>query len=254
MNKITQKDFLQRLKNCDSLIMKELYSQWKNWIYKEFKTYEHNENLILIKGNDNYEVDMFIFNYDDCVELLNKYKDDCNCSKLCVSIKGELVEQLNKYYGFRCFERIGISEQINDKNIKLLTKENSNGVLELCDKLSKQGNFSKGEAESLKYYIENIDDYSKNSKAYGYFKEGILIGFVILNHYSTLHYSMLVEIGVLEEYRRLGIATKLSKFVLSKYPNEKYLYQAAHLNKASIDFSKSLGFEFVGVRELMIKG
>lgn len=34
MNRITHKEFLQRLKNSDSTIMKELYSQWKSWLYK----------------------------------------------------------------------------------------------------------------------------------------------------------------------------------------------------------------------------
>ena len=30
MNRITHKEFLKRLKNSDSTIMKELYTQWKN--------------------------------------------------------------------------------------------------------------------------------------------------------------------------------------------------------------------------------
>ena len=81
----------------------------------------------------------------------------------------------------------------------------------------------------------------------------MLIGFVMLLHDSILHYSHLSVIGVLEEYRRNGIGTKLSKFVLSKYPNDKFHYQVAHLNKASIGLVTSLGFKFAGVRELMIK-
>ena len=76
MNRITHKEFLQRLKNSSSTIMKELYSQWKSWLYNEFKAYEHNENLLLIKGKDKYEVNMFIFNYDSCQELLKKYRDN----------------------------------------------------------------------------------------------------------------------------------------------------------------------------------
>ena len=54
--------------------------------------------------------------------------------------------------------------------------------------------------------------------------------------------------------QRLGIGTELSQFVLSKYPNEKYHYQVAHSNKASIGLATSLGFKFTGVRELVIKG
>ena len=254
MNRITHKEFLQRLKNSDSTIMKELYSQWKSWLYNEFKAYEHNENLLLIKGKDKYEVNMFIFNYDSCQELLKKYRDDSTCAKLSASIIGELPEELNMYYGWRCFERIGINEKIVDDNIKLLTKENKNNVFELCNKLLKQGNFSSYVADDLQDYIENINEKNYNStKAYGYYKDKMLIGFVMLLHDSILHYSHLSVIGVLEECRRNGIGTKLSKFVLSQYSNEKYHYQVAHLNKASIGLVTSLGFRFAGVRELMIK-
>lgn len=255
MNRITHKEFLKRLKNSDSTIMKELYSQWKSWLYNEFKAYEHNENLLLIKGKDKYEVNMFVFNYDSCQELLEKYRDDSTCTMLCISLIGELPEELNKYHGWRCFEGIGINERIADDNIRLLTKENKNDVYEFCNKLLKQGNFSSHVAEDLQDYIENIDDKSlKNKKVFGYYKEGLLIGFVIADNFSTLHYSHLSLIGVLEEYRRNGIGTKLSKFVLSKYPNDKFHYQVAHLNKASIGLVTSLGFKFAGVRELMIKG
>ena len=86
------------------------------------------------------------------------------------------------------------------------------------------------------------------------YKDAMLIGFVMLLHDSILHYSHLSVIGVLEEYRRNGIGTKLSKFVLSKYPNEKYHYQVSHTNKASIGLVTSLGFKFAGARELIIKG
>ena len=255
MNSITQKEFLQRLKNSGSTIMKELYSQWKSWLYNEFKAYEHNENLLLIKGKDKYEVNMFIFNYDSCQELLKKYRDDSTCTMLCVSIIGELPEELNKYHGWRCFEGIGINERIADDNIKLLTKENKNDVYEFCNKLLKQGNFSSHVAEDLQDYIENVDDKSlKNKKAFGYYKDEMIIGFVMLLHDSLLHYSHLSVIGVLEEYRRNGIGTKLSKFVLSKYPNDKFHYQVAHLNKASIGLVTSLVFKFAGTRELIIKG
>lgn len=254
MNRITHREFLQRLKNSDSTIMKELYTQWKNWLYNEFKAYEHNENLLLIKGKDKYEVNMFIFNYDSCQELLKKYRDDSTCTMLCISLIGELPEELNKYHGWRCFEGIGINERIADDNIKLLTKENKNNVYEFCNKLLKQGNFSSHVAEDLQDYIENVDDKSiKNKKVFGYYKEGLLIGFVIADHFSTLHYSHLSLIGVLEEYRRNGIGTKLSKFVLSKYPNNKIHYQVAHTNKESIGLVTSLGFKFAGARELMIK-
>ena len=255
MNRITHKEFLKRLKNSDSTIMKELYTQWKSWLYNEFKAYEHNENLLLIKGKDKYEVNMFIFNYDSCQELLKKYRDDSTCTMLCISLIGELPEELNEYHGWRCFEGIGINERIADDNIKLLTKENKNDVREFCNKLLKQGNFSSHVAEDLQDYIENVDDKSfKNKKAFGYYKEGLLIGFVIADHFSTLHYSHLSLIGVLEEYRRNGIGTKLSKFVLSKYPNDKFHYQVALLNNASIGLATSLGFKFAGARELMIKG
>ena len=173
---------------------------------------------------------------------------------LCISLIGELPEELNKYHGWRCFEGIGINERIADDNIRLLTKENKNDVYEFCNKLLKQGNYSSHVADDLQDYIENIDDKSlKNKKVFGYYKEGLLIGFVIADHFSTLHYSHLSLIGVLEEYRRNGIGTKLSKFVLSKYPNEKYHYQVSHTNKASIGLVTSLGFKFAGTRELMIK-
>ena len=56
MNRITHKEFLQRLKHSGSTIMKELYSQWKSWLYNEFKAYEHNENLLLIKGKDKAKI------------------------------------------------------------------------------------------------------------------------------------------------------------------------------------------------------
>ena len=254
MNRITHKEFLKRLKNSGSTIMKELYIQWKSWLYNEFKAYEHNENLLLIKGKDKYEVNMFIFNYDSCQELLKKYRDDSTCTMLCISLIGELPEELNKYYGWRCFEGIGINERIADDNIKLLTKENKNDVHEFCNKLLKQGNFSSHVAEDLQDYIENVDDKSlKNKKVFGYYKEGLLIGFVIADYFSTLYYSHLSLIGVLEEYRRNGIGTKLSKFVLGKYPNNKIHYQVSHLNEASIGLATSLGFNFAGVRELMIK-
>ena len=107
--------------------------------------------------------------------------------------------------------------------------------------------------ETLQYYIDNIEEFKKH-KTYGYYKDEMLVGFVMLLHDSVLHYSHLSDIGVLEEYRRLGIGTELSQFVLSKYPNEKYHYQVIHLNKASIGLATSLGFKFSGVRELMIKG
>ena len=123
MNRITHKEFLKRLKNSDSTIMKELYTQWKSWLYNEFRAYEYNGNLLLIKGKDNYKINMLIFNYDSGKELLKKYKDDNNCTELCVSLIGELPEELNKYYGFRCFERTGINENIVDNNIRILTKD-----------------------------------------------------------------------------------------------------------------------------------
>jgi len=252
MNRITHKEFLKRLKNSDSTIMKELYTQWKSWLYNEFKAYEHNENLLLIKGKDKYEVNMFIFNYDSCQELLKKYKDDSTCTMLCISLIGELPEELNKYYGFRCYERVGIDEKIIDTNVKLLTKDTSKEITEFCNKISKD-HFSRDEAETLQYYIENIEEFKKH-KVYGYYDNEMLIGFVMLLHDPVLHYSHLSDIGVLKEYRRLGIGTKLSQFVLSLYPNEKYHYQVSHLNKASIGLATSLGFKFAGVRELIIKG
>ena len=255
MNRITHKEFLKRLKNSDSTIMKEQYSQWKSWLYSEFKAYDYNGSLLLIRGKDKYEVYMFIFNYEDCFQLLNKYKDDSNCTNLCISLIGKLPEELNKYYGWRCFEGKGINERIADDNIRLLTKENKNEVYELCNKLLKQGNFSSGVADDLQDYIENINDKNyKATKAYGYYKDKMLIGFVMLLHDSILYYSHLSVIGVLEEYRRSGIGTRLSKFVLSKYPNEKYHYQVAHSNKSSIGLVTSLGFKSVGVRDLYIKG
>lgn len=254
MNRITHKQFLQKLKNSDSTIIKELYSQWKNWLYDEYAAYEYNENLLLIEGKDKYKVDMFIFNYDSCKELLKKYKNDNNCTDLCVSLIGKLPEELDKYYGWRCFERIGINERMVYDNIKLLTKEDKNDVFELCNRLLKQGNFSSGVADDLQSYIENEDDKNlKNKKTYGYYNGDMLIGFVIIDHFPSIHYSHLSTIGVLEEYRRNGIGTKLSKFVLSLYPDEKYHYQASHLNKASIRLAISLGFKFAGVRELIIK-
>ncbi len=48
MNRITHKQFLQKLKKSDSTIIKELYSQWRNWLYDEYAAYEYNENLLLI--------------------------------------------------------------------------------------------------------------------------------------------------------------------------------------------------------------
>ena len=69
MNRITQKEFLYRLKNSTSLIMKELYSQYRYWINNDYKIYEHNENLLLISGKDKYEVNMFIFTLESCYEL-----------------------------------------------------------------------------------------------------------------------------------------------------------------------------------------
>lgn len=251
MNRITHKEFLKRLKNSDSTIMKELYTQWKSWLYNEFKAYEYNENLILINGKDKYRVNMFIFNYDNCIELLKKYKDDYNCTDLCVSLIGEIPEELNKYYGFRCFERLGVTGEIKDNNIRLLTKDSVGETIEFCNKLS-QDNFSKDEAETLQYYIENIEEFKKY-KTYGYYKDEMLIGFVMLLHDSSLHYSHLSDIGVLQEFRRLGIGAKLGRFVMSLYPNEKYHYQLSHLNKASIGLATSLGFNLVGVRELIIK-
>lgn len=252
MNRITHKEFLKRLKNSDSTIMKELYSQWKSYLYNEFKAYEHNENLLLIKGKEQYEVNMFILNYDSCKDLLKKYRDDVNCTELYASIIDELPEKLNKNYGFRCFEKLGVNKKITDNNIKLLTKDNTVEVIEFCNKLSND-NFSNDEAETLQYYIENIEEFKKY-KVYGYFKNELLIGFVMLLHDSILYYSHLSDIAVLKEYRRLGIGTKLSQFVLSLYPNEKYHYQVSHLNKASIGLASSLGFKFAGVRELIIKG
>lgn len=253
MNRITHKEFLNKLKNSDNTLMKELYSQWKNWLYNEYKAYEHNENLILLKGKDKYEVNIFILNYKDYQELLNKYKDDINCISIYVSLIGYLPEELDKYCGFRCYQRIGINEIIIDNNIKLLTENNKLEITEFCNKLSKQGRISKEEAETLQYYIENINEFRKY-KTYGYYKDKVLIGFVMHFHDAILKYSHISDIGVLKEYRRLGIGTKLSNFVLSKYPNEKYHYQVNHLNKESIGLSKKLGFEFAGVRELMIKG
>ena len=232
--------------------MKELYTQWKSWLYNEFRAYEYNGNLLLIKGKDNYKINMLIFNYDSGKELLKKYKDDNNCTELCVSLIGELPEELNKYYGFRCFERTGINENIVDNNIRILTKDNALEVTEFCNKLSKD-QLSSNEAETLQYYIENIEELKKY-KTYGYYKDEMLIGFVMHLHDSALHYSHLSDIGVLEECRRLGVGTKLSQFVLSLYPNEKYHYQVSHLNKASIGQVTSLEFKFAGVRELMIKG
>ena len=252
MNRITHKEFLQRLKNSGSTIMKELYSQWKSWLYNEFKAYEHNENLLLIKGKDKFEVNMFIFNYDGCQELLKKYRDDSNCTMLCVSIIGELPEELHKYYGFRCYERLGIDEKIIDNNIKLLTKNDKPEIIEFCNRLSKQGCHSEYEDETLQYYIENIEKFKKQ-KTYGYYKDEMIVGFIMILHDSTLHYSHISDIGILKEYRRLGIGTKLSEFVLSLYYNEKYHYQVSHLNEASIGLATSLGFNFAGVRELMIK-
>ena len=251
MNRITHNEFLKRLKNSDSTIMKELYTQWKNWLYNEFKAYEHNENLLLIKCKDKYEVNMFIFNYDSCKELLNKYKDDSNCSMLYASIIGELPEELNNYHGFRCYERLGNNKKIIDNDIRILSKESLVEVTEFCNKLSKD-KLSSDEAETLQYYIENIEEFKKY-KTYGYYENEMLIGFVMLLHDSALHYSHLSDIGVLEEYRRLGVGSKLSKFVLSKYPSEKYHYQVAHTNKASIGLVTSLGFKFAGARELIIK-
>lgn len=256
MNKITQKEFLQRLKNSDNLIMKELYYQWRSWIIREYKVYDYHENLILVKQDkDKYEVNMFIFNQKNCLDLFNQYKEDINCTKLCVSIIEKIPEQLDVYHGFRCFERIGSQEDINDNNIKLLTKEHEIEIIDFCNKLSNQGKISENEAISLKYYIENIDNIIyKHSKIYGYYKDNALVGFVEIQKQPKTNYAMLANIAVLEEYRRQGIGTQLSKFVLNRYPNDRYLYQVVKHNKESIGLLTSLGFKFVGGRELWVKG
>jgi hypothetical protein len=101
---------------------------------------------------------MFILKQDNYLELLNQYKKDKNCSNLSITIVGELLEETDQYFGFWCFERIGLEEDANNENIRLLTKNDSERILGFCYKLSKQGHFSRCEADSLKDYIEYIDD------------------------------------------------------------------------------------------------
>lgn len=66
-------------------------------------------------------------------------------------------------------------------------------------------------------------------------------------------YSMVENIAILDEYRRQGIAKALCRFVLSMYPNDRYLYQVAKANKESANLALPLDFKFIGGREFVVK-
>ena len=78
-----------------------------------------------------------------------------------------------------------------------------------------------------------------------YQKKGGLLGYANINSNMDFYMAGIVVVVL--------VLTKLSKFVLSKYPNDKFHYQVAHLNKASIGLVTSLVFKFAGARELIIK-
>lgn len=255
MKQITLNQFLEKLEDSDSPIMKELYYQWVNWLYEAYEAYEYFDNLILIEQNEGqYSVYLFIFNQDNYLDIFKQYKDDPNCISLCISVIGDLSEEIDQYLGFRCYTRKGLKTKNLNANIKLLTVENKLEILEFCSKLGKQGHISCCEANSLETYIKNFDDeIYQDTKLYGYYKDGLLVGYVTTKQHPNTNNSLLESIAVLEEYRRLGIGKELGNFVLTLNPDDIYLYQAAKMNKQSIALAKSLGFNFIGGRELYVK-
>ena len=97
-------------------------------------------------------------------------------------------------------------------------------------------------------YLENSNI---ETKILGVFLDNKIVGVLTYSAFET--YGMIEDIGVLESFRKMGIGKALCESVLKANQDIKFLYQAAKQNISSISLEKSLGFDFIGARELYVK-
>ena len=96
-----------------------------------------------------------------------------------------------------------------------------------------------------------LENPNIETKILGVFLDNKIVGVLTYSVFET--YGMIEDIGVLESFRKMGIGKALCESVLKANQDIKFLYQAAKQNIASISLAKSLGFDFIGARELYVK-
>lgn len=251
MKEITIDEFINKLNNANNVMMFNLANQWKYWYYDEYKLYEIDNNLIIKQQLEDNEYEIHMFILDDNLTLFNEYNNDSNCVNLTVSIINSIPNELDKYLGFRCYSNINkncYQDKNCHSNIKSLSLDDRDDILIFCEELMKQGHLSKCEAISFKMCIDNYDNFTK---LLGYYIDNKLVGIVTYRLFNN--YGMIEDIGVLESYRKQGIGKSLCESVLTNNANVRFLYQSAKQNVESTALAKSIGFEFIGARELFIK-
>lgn len=98
---------------------------------------------------------------------------------------------------------------------------------------------------------ENLDNYKVKVS---YIENDEVIGFVLLE--ETIDVINVVDVLVLEDYRRKGIASKLFEFIIDKYKNkkEKIMLEVRENNAKAIALYKKYGFKQIHIRKNYYKG
>ncbi|MBT7190798.1 MAG: GNAT family N-acetyltransferase [Anaerolineae bacterium] len=96
------------------------------------------------------------------------------------------------------------------------------------------------------------DEWKKNSRTFVAVSEGIPLGYIRFLEQGTAESIWVLDLVILTEARRKGVATRLIQFVEGWALERKYtqlFIEMSSKNHPAISFVKKMGFEFSGYNE-----
>ena len=133
-------------------------------------------------------------------------------------------------------------------NLKLVTKENLDGVLALRVKETQEG-FVSSNAESLaQAYV-----YSETAWPFAVYDDEILVGFIMMGYYEAKHYYTLWKFMIDQRYQNKGYGRKALElglaFIRERFHPEEIYTGVAPGNSVAKGLYESVGFRETGLLE-----
>lgn len=259
---ITCEKFLELLSSYGTAV--------NSWEYEFIKKYgggddvfslEHGCAVVVkdcvVDGKGNVYVDIYQTSPDadialataEQIEKSKEFFKRCADTNITVTLgvvsNGPLTEEWDKYHGWRIFARQG-TEYPADPRVRVLTKSDVPDIKELCKPLLDSSDFfERVEARNFDSAADRFEEYDDHT-FYGFYDAEKLCGIASAKQISDLEIVQLADILVLSDYRKRGVGKALVKTALGKFPDKKWMYQAARDNAPSIALAKSLGFTLEG--------
>lgn len=179
---------------------------------------------------------------DNAIKEYTKYSRDIELFHC-----GPLSDQLNEFYGFYKFTRMGEAFP-SDPHISQLTRDNIDEIQAICDPAVLESDFSFGKCEAETFCNWDFDWHEKEgTQLLGYRDEnGTLVGITSWVAVDELNLGFLLDLFVAPSGRRQGIGKALVREAISNLPNREWLYQAVCDNVPSIRLANTLGFTLAG--------